>query len=57
MKIQVVVLGLEYISNNIIKIHGFKLEYEYLDRYHHFVIKINCLNFSNDSLTLNDCTH
>ena len=33
-------LGL-YISNNIIKIHGFKLEYEYLDGYHHFVIKIN----------------
>ena len=33
-------LGL-YISNNIIKIHNFKLEYEYLDGYHNFVIKLN----------------
>lgn len=32
-------LGL-YISNNIIKIHNFKLEYEYLDGYHNFVIKL-----------------
>ena len=32
-------LGL-YISNNIIKIHGFKLEYEYLNGYHYFMIKI-----------------
>ncbi len=32
-------LGL-YISNNIIKIHDFKLEYEYLDGYHNFVIKL-----------------
>ena len=33
-------LGL-YISNNIIKIHNFKLEYEYIDNYHNFVIKLN----------------
>lgn len=33
-------LGL-YISNNIIKIHNFKLEYEYLKGYHIFVIKLN----------------
>jgi two-component system OmpR family sensor kinase len=33
-------LGL-YISNNIIKIHNFKLEYEYLNGYHYFTIKIN----------------
>lgn len=33
-------LGL-YISNNIIKIHNFKLEYEYIDDYHNFVIKLN----------------
>jgi two-component system, OmpR family, sensor kinase len=33
-------LGL-YISNNIIKIHNFKLEYEYLNGYHNFVIKLN----------------
>ena len=31
-------LGL-YISNNIIKIHNFKLEYEYLNGYHYFMIK------------------
>jgi two-component system OmpR family sensor kinase len=33
-------LGL-YISNNIIKIHNYKLEYEYIDDYHNFVIKLN----------------
>ena len=33
-------LGL-YISNNIIKIHNFKLEYEYKDNHHNFVIKLN----------------
>lgn len=33
-------LGL-YVSNNIIKIHNFKLEYEYIDNYHNFVIKLN----------------
>lgn len=33
-------LGL-YISNNIIKIHNFKLEYEYIDNHHNFVIKLN----------------
>lgn len=33
-------LGL-YISNNIIKIHNLKLEYEYLNGYHIFVIKLN----------------
>lgn len=33
-------LGL-YISNNIINIHNFKLEYEYLDGYNNFVIKLN----------------
>ena len=33
-------LGL-YISNNIIKIHNYKLEYEYIDSYHNFVIKLN----------------
>ena len=33
-------LGL-YISNNIIKIHNLKLDYEYLDGYHNFVIKLN----------------
>lgn len=33
-------LGL-YISNNIIKIHNYKLEYEYIDNYHNFVIKLN----------------
>ena len=33
-------LGL-YISNNIIKIHNFKLEYEYSNGYHNFVIKLN----------------
>ena len=33
-------LGL-YISNNIIKIHNFKLEYEYIDGHHNFVIKLN----------------
>jgi two-component system OmpR family sensor kinase len=33
-------LGL-YISNNIIKIHNFKLEHEYIDGYHNFVIKLN----------------
>lgn len=32
-------LGL-YISNNIIKIHQFNLEYEYIDGYHNFVIKL-----------------
>ena len=32
-------LGL-YISNNIIKIHNFRLEYEYIDNYHYFVIKL-----------------
>ena len=32
-------LGL-YISNNIIKIHGFKLEYEYLNGYNYFVVKL-----------------
>jgi two-component system, OmpR family, sensor kinase len=33
-------LGL-YISNNIIKIHNYKLEYEYINNYHNFVIKLN----------------
>ena len=33
-------LGL-YISNNIIKIHNFKLEYEYIDGYHNFIISVN----------------
>jgi two-component system OmpR family sensor kinase len=33
-------LGL-YISNNIIKLHKFDLEYEYKDSYHNFVIKFN----------------
>jgi two-component system, OmpR family, sensor kinase len=33
-------LGL-YISNNIIKLHNFDLEYEYKDDYHSFVIKFN----------------
>ncbi len=33
-------LGL-YISNNIIKIHNYKLEYKYIDGYHHFYININ----------------
>lgn len=33
-------LGL-YISNNIIKIHNFKLEYEYINGYHNFIIKLN----------------
>lgn len=33
-------LGL-YISNNIIKIHNFKLEHEYIDGYHNFVINLN----------------
>lgn len=33
-------LGL-YISNNIIKIHNYKLEYRYIDGYHHFYIIIN----------------
>jgi len=33
-------LGL-YISNNIIKIHNYKLEYEYINGYHHFYININ----------------
>jgi two-component system OmpR family sensor kinase len=31
-------LGL-YISNNIIKIHDFKLEYEYINEHHNFIIK------------------
>lgn len=30
-------LGL-YISNNIIKIHNFELQYKYIDGYHHFII-------------------
>lgn len=33
-------LGL-YISNNIIKIHNYKLEYRYIDGYHHFYIIIS----------------
>jgi two-component system OmpR family sensor kinase len=33
-------LGL-YISNNIIKIHNFKLEYEYINNHHIFIIKFN----------------
>jgi two-component system, OmpR family, sensor kinase len=33
-------LGL-YISNNIIKIHNYNLEYEYINNYHNFVIKLN----------------
>lgn len=33
-------LGL-YISNNIIKIHTFQLEYAYINNYHNFVIKLN----------------
>jgi two-component system, OmpR family, sensor kinase len=33
-------LGL-YISNNIIKIHNLKLEYEYINGYHNFIIKLN----------------
>ena len=33
-------LGL-YISNNIIKLHNFDLEYEYIGGYHSFVIKFN----------------
>jgi two-component system OmpR family sensor kinase len=33
-------LGL-YISNNIIKIHNFELEYEYKANHHNFVIKLN----------------
>nr|WP_228201913.1 ArsS family sensor histidine kinase [Arcobacter venerupis] len=33
-------LGL-YISNNIIKIHNYKLEYQYINNYHNFVIKLN----------------
>lgn len=32
-------LGL-YISNNIVKIHNYYLEYDYKDGYHHFYIKI-----------------
>ena len=33
-------LGL-YISNNIIKIHNFKLVYEYINNHHIFIIKLN----------------
>lgn len=33
-------LGL-YITNNIVKIHGFSLEYDFIDEHHIFYIKIN----------------